>query len=268
MLPLVAPADVVGVLRGFNPWWTGRPVQVPVFRRLAFEAARSLLRNEALRRAVLLSGARRVGKTTILQQVAAALLAEGREARSILYLSLDHPLLRLASLRQTLDLYHAHVHPVGRPTVLLLDEVQYLRDWQTEVKLLVDHRPEYRVVATGSASAVLRHLFAYHYRDTPEIGYWRERVGRREREVDMVVRSPAYTIPVEVKYRENAALGADDGIVEYARREGARQAYWVTKRDVDFGVARFPGVETRFLQVPAHVLTYLLGQAERLLWKD
>ena len=44
--------------------------------------------------------------------------------------------------------------------MLLLDEVQYSRDWGTEIKLLVDHRPNYRIVATGSASVVQRDRLA------------------------------------------------------------------------------------------------------------
>ena len=50
----------------------------------------------------------------------------------------------------------------------------------------------------------------------------------------------------------------------------------VLKREMTalFGVATFEGVEdqygqrTKFLKIPAHILCYLLGQAERLLWKS
>ena len=62
--------EVLRVLQGFNPWWTGRPSAVPEFRRLAFAVSRRHLEDKALRRAVLLSGPRRVGKTTILLQIA------------------------------------------------------------------------------------------------------------------------------------------------------------------------------------------------------
>ena len=134
----------------------GDPSPVPQFKRLAYGACRSYLDDPALRRAVLLSGPRRVGKTTVLQQLAAGLLEEDHDPRSILYLSLDHPLLKLPSLRTILTLYHEQVYPENRPVTLLLDEVQYARDWETEVKLLVDYRPQYRILATGSASIVQR----------------------------------------------------------------------------------------------------------------
>lgn len=472
--------EIVGVLHGFNPWWAGRPFPVPEFRRLAYGACRAYLDNAELKRAILLSGPRRVGKTTLLQQTADALIREGRDPKSILYLSLDHPLLKLLSLRDILVLYHEQVYPEGQSAMLLLDEVQYSREWETEIKLLLGHQPQYRIVATGSANVahkhklaesgvgrwvtvpvptlsfyeflhirgeqppqipprqrvsdlfaaepaalamlaaqlrpllplfqryllvggfpetarlpdialcqrllredvvervlkrdmtalfgvrnvneleklfiylclhtggilahktaataletttatvanhlalleqanliyrlppaglggkkvlkarnkyylvdaalrnavllrseevltnaqemglivettVLRHLYAYYYRDTPEISYWRD--AATDKEVDIIVKSPAYTLPFEVKYKDKASLERAGGLVAYCAAEGVKQAYLVTKSDSDFGMERVDGLDTQFLKIPAHVLCYLLGHAERLLWK-
>ena len=113
-------------------------------------------------------------------------------------------------------------------------------------------------------TTVLRHLFAYYYRDTPDISYWRD--ARTDREVDIIVRSPRYTLPVEVKYRDNAQIDPSSGLVQLCRQEDVKQAYLVTKKEEDFGPVDFPDVAAKFLRVPAHVLCYLLGQAERLLW--
>ena len=107
-------SEIINVLTGFNPWWSDRPYSVPPFRRLAFDACRQYLENTSLRRAVLLSGPRRVGKTTVLQQMAQALVQKGDNPKSILYLSLDHPLLKLLSLREILSLYHESTHPDGQ----------------------------------------------------------------------------------------------------------------------------------------------------------
>ena len=152
--------EIISVLNGFNPWWSTRPFLVPEFQRLAFAACRGYLENRDLHRAVLLSGPRRVGKTTVLQQIAIALVEQGTDPKSILYLSLDHPLLKLLSLREILKLFHESTYAEGKPAVLLLDEVQYAPDWETEIKLLVDHRPEYRILSTGSASVIHRERLA------------------------------------------------------------------------------------------------------------
>lgn len=472
--------EIISVLNGFNSWWSGRPFFVPEFRRLAFEACQSYLENKDLHRAVLLSGPRRVGKTTVLQQIAQRLIEQGDNPKSILYLSLDHPLLKLLSLREILKLYHESSYAEGKPATLLLDEIQYAPEWETEIKLLVDHKQHYRILASGSASVihrerlaesgvgrwitvpiptlsfyefvlireeqpngiarnlrvsdlfafqpgdlsvladqmrplqplfqryllvggfpetatqenidlcqrllredvvervlkrdmtalfgvrnineleklfiylclhsggilahqacakaletttttvanhltllehanliyrlppsglegkrvlkarnkyylvdaalrnavllrgeeiltnpkemgtivettVLRHLFAYYYRDTPEIVYWRDAATNKE--VDIIVRSPAYVLPFEVKYRENPRFDQKSGLGTYCSSENPRQAYLVTKRDVDFSVTQLQGLGTKFLKIPAYILCYLLGQSERLLWE-
>lgn len=472
-------AEILNVLHGFNPWWSGRPSVVPDFKRLAFETCRSYLEDFSLRRAILLSGPRRVGKTTILSQIANSLVARNTDPKSIFYISLDHPLIKLLSVRQILEIYHETVHPQGQESFLLFDEIQYSKEWETEIKLLVDHQPNYRILATGSASVVqkgklaesgvgrwitvpiptlsffefvhirgesppgvsadlrpsdlfgkqkgelaeiasrfrellpvfqqyllvggfpetatqkniplcqrllredvvervlkrdmtalfgvrnvhdlekifiylclnsggivahktcadaletspatvashlalleqanliyrlppagvsgkrvlkarnkyylvdaalrnavllkgeeiltnpdemgkivettvLRHLYAFYYRDTPEIIYWRDPVSQKE--VDVIVRSPKYLLPFEIKYQENPNLRESSGLVAYCRLEKVKQAYWVTKLDKDFGLTEFDGLDTKFLKVPAHILCYLLGQAERLSW--
>jgi predicted AAA+ superfamily ATPase len=111
---------------------------------------------------------------------------------------------------------------------------------------------------------VLRHLFAYHYRDTPEIVYWRD--ADTQKEVDIIVRSPACLLPVEVKYRATPKLDRKSGLGVYCASEKPNQAYLVSQGDADFGVARLKGLDTAFLKIPAHILCYLLGRSERLLW--
>ena len=64
-----------------------------------------------------------------------------------------------------------------------------------------------------------------------------------------------------------AVLDKKQGLYIFSKQEEINRAYWVTRREQDFAVSEFPGCSTRFLQVPAHIFTYLLGRAERLLWQ-
>ena len=108
-------------------------------------------------------------------------------------------------------------------------------------------------------TTVHRHLYSFYYRDTPEIVYWRDLA--TDKEVDIIVRSPNYIIPFEVKYREHPKLSASSGLVAYCRLEKqVKRAYWVTKQDNDFGVTTFKeledehGEQTQFLKIPARPL--------------
>jgi len=434
-----------------------------------------------LRRAILLSGPRRVGKTTILMQLAEAALAAGRAPNSVCYLSLDHPALSRLPLSRLLQLYHAAVMPEGQPALLLLDEVHYSQQWDLHLKQMIDHRPEYRLVATGSASlehqqrlaesgvgrwitvpvptlsfdeflrirgeevaglpadltladlwaaepgqlallagqfrpimplfgrylllggfpepalkdevafcqqmlrediidrvlkrdmpalfhirnlddleklfvylcihsggifsvtrcanalgstkttvsnyltaleqaklvhllppfrregkkalkappkvylvdaalrnavllkgeevltdademgglvetTVLRHLMSRYHRDTPEVTYWRE--SSRGREVDFIVRTPKYTVAVEVKYRAGATTSDIAALLGFCAENTVDEAYWVTQREQHLGRAASQGAGARVLRVPAHIFVYLLGQVERRLWSE
>ena len=97
---MIAPrAELIAVLRQFNPWWDGNRVpELPRWRRAAFREVEAWLSAPPAPRALLLSGARQVGKTTILLQAIEELLAKGVPATSILYATFDHPLLKLIGL--------------------------------------------------------------------------------------------------------------------------------------------------------------------------
>lgn len=157
------PPELDAFLRDANPWWSGRPGRVlPPYRRWAFQ---TLLRKieTKLAPAVLLRGARQVGKTTLQEQVIRHLLEErGVEARRILRVQFDE-IPSLAGLREpilaivrwfenrilgvTLN-ESAHA---GKPAYIFFDEAQNLTDWAPQVKALVDHHTAH-VVVTGSSA--------------------------------------------------------------------------------------------------------------------
>jgi predicted AAA+ superfamily ATPase len=148
-----------------NPWWRAGqgvdPEEAQWPRRAYFGQFSRLVRDTSVRRAVVLIGPRRVGKTVMLKHLIAELLGDGVAGTRILFLSLDTPLYSgrtLESLvRLFLDLHH---HPdraaAAAPLWVLFDEVQYLKDWEIHLKSLVDSFPHIRFVTSGSAAAALR----------------------------------------------------------------------------------------------------------------
>lgn len=154
--------DVQRRLYTDNPWWRagqGIDSEEDLWpRRAYFSQFLSLVQETAVRRAVVLIGPRRVGKTVMLKHLVARLLQnEGLAGTQILFLSLDTPLYSGRSLESLLQLFvDLQQHPVGKPLWVLFDEVQYLKDWEVHLKSLVDTYPHVRFVASGSAAAALR----------------------------------------------------------------------------------------------------------------
>lgn len=153
---ITSPQELMAVLRQYNPWWSGIHVaDLPVWRRAAFREVDSWLRTPPTHRAILLSGARQVGKTTLLLQAVEGLLASGVPPQNILYATFDHPLLKLAGLDGMLKLWREFEPVAEGPEYLFLDEIQFTRDWQTWLKHQVDFEKRRRIAVTGSATPLV-----------------------------------------------------------------------------------------------------------------
>ena len=149
--------NILKVISAFNPWWrTGnlRPEFKKTFKRFAYYEAIKQLDHEDIRRAVILTGARRVGKTIIQYQIIETLLNRNIDPKRILYVSLDHPLLKLCSINDILNAYKENIYP-NEDVYYFFDEVQYATDWDKWLKTIYDLEPLTKIVATGSASPVL-----------------------------------------------------------------------------------------------------------------
>jgi len=149
----VPESELIAVLRQMNPWWQGAPLEdLPTWRRAAFADLEFWLREPPTHRAILLGGARQVGKTTLFLQVIASLLEGGIAPANLLYLSFDHPLLKLAGLDVVLRLWRATEPRSEGLEYLFIDEIQFVPDWQVWVKHQVDFQKDRRIAMTGSAT--------------------------------------------------------------------------------------------------------------------
>lgn len=148
----VSKEELVAVLAQFNPWWRDEAIaDLPKWRRAAFRELHTWITVPPAPRAVLLSGARQIGKTTLMLQAVDVLLRAGVPAANILYATFDHPILKLASIDAVLDAWREREPKVEGVEYLFLDEAQFIRDWGTWVKHQVDFRKERRIAFTGSA---------------------------------------------------------------------------------------------------------------------
>lgn len=156
-MAITSKTGILKVLTSFNPWWkTGavNPQMAKTYRRFAFHEAMKRLTQTDLRRTVILTGTRRVGKTTIQYQMIQTLLEQGVAPQKIVFVSMDHPMLKLSGFNDVLECYHENIYP-EQDVYYFFDEVQYAQDWDRWLKTIYDMQPDTQVVATGSASPAL-----------------------------------------------------------------------------------------------------------------
>lgn len=86
------------------------------------------------------------------------LLDQGVPARTICYISVDNPIYNTLSLERFLFFFsEATGTDIEKAQVyVFFDEIQYLRNWETHLKLLTDTFAKVKAVASGSAAAALK----------------------------------------------------------------------------------------------------------------
>lgn len=152
----IALEEIGAVLAQFNPWWRGDPpADLPTWRRAAWHELHHWVAHPPAPRAVLLSGARQVGKTTLMLQSIGQLLKDGIPAANILYTTFDHPILKLAGIDRVLHAWRQREPQHEGPEFLFLDEAQFVPDWGTWIKHQVDFQKHRRITFTGSAMPLL-----------------------------------------------------------------------------------------------------------------
>ena len=156
-MAMVSDEQVIKVLRQYNPWWKNSAAikeNSKPQKRLAYYDALGMMKHRSIRRFVVLSGARRVGKTTIMYQMIENLIDEGVNPKNILYVTFDNPMVKMVSVETVLSVYES-LYPLTGERYLFFDEIQYTTHWELWMKVLYDSRNDIRLTATGSASPIL-----------------------------------------------------------------------------------------------------------------
>lgn len=151
---------VLDRLRFENPWWNTRQIDEDFStkrHRPYFKLFQPLVEDKEVRRAVVLMGPRRVGKTVMMHHSISDLLQKGVSSRKICFINIENPIYNGLRLEQLFNLALMAVGDVdANGWFVFFDEIQYLRDWAVHLKLLVDTFPRTKFVVSGSASAALR----------------------------------------------------------------------------------------------------------------
>jgi uncharacterized protein len=153
--------QVIRRIRTENPWWDP-PHRIDTYyssmsRRAYFTLFAPLVLEKTVRRAVVLMGPRRVGKTVMIYQMIQRLIDSGLSPRKICYITIEHPIYNGLGLEELFS-HCREAAGVDGPQGchVFFDEIQYLSDWEVHLKLLVDTYKDCKFVASGSAAAALR----------------------------------------------------------------------------------------------------------------
>ena len=144
-----------------NPWWTES--RIPDFYsqmspRLYLDSFLPLVKATHLRRAVILMGPRRVGKTVMMFHTIQKLIESDIPAQNIIYISVETPIYNKIYLEQLFILACQILgkKPTQEQMYVFYDEIQYLKEWEMNLKSLVDTFRNVKFIASGSAAAELK----------------------------------------------------------------------------------------------------------------
>ncbi|MBX3281419.1 MAG: ATP-binding protein [Acidobacteria bacterium] len=151
---------IVGRLKFENPWWV--TAETDEFYqakkpRLYFSLFQPLVEETAVHRGVVLMGPRRVGKTVMMHHSIQQLLRSGVSPRKICFINIENPIYNNLGLERLFQLARIGIgseDPAG--WFVFFDEIQYLKDWEVHLKVLVDSFPKTKFIASGSAAATLK----------------------------------------------------------------------------------------------------------------
>lgn len=161
MLQKVSKSQVIDRLRFENPWWTTGHIDVDyqeMKRRLYFDLFRPLARETDVRRALVLMGPRRVGKTVMLFHMIEELILNGINPQRIIFISIENPIYINLGLEELFIYAKEALDTTDKNGwFVIFDEIQYCKDWEVHLKTLVDSYRHCKFIASGSAAAALKY---------------------------------------------------------------------------------------------------------------
>jgi uncharacterized protein len=151
--------NISELLYRYNPWWETDYELQGIYERNVFDLILNKLNSKDI---IILTGLRRVGKTTVFKLLIKRLLKDiGINRNKIFYISLDDYLLSKKSIVEIIDEYR-RIHKISfsEKIFVFLDEITYKKDYEIQLKNLYD-LGNIKIFASSSSASVLRSKKTY-----------------------------------------------------------------------------------------------------------
>lgn len=157
----ITEEQVLNRIKFENPWWTDGRIDEfygSMKRRLYFDAFYPLIGDTSIKRATVLMGPRRVGKTVMIFHAIQELIDSGIDPKKIFYISVETPIFNGIGIEALFNFCRKAVGKEGELNgyYIFFDEIQYLKQWEVHLKSLVDSYHRSKFVVSGSAAAALK----------------------------------------------------------------------------------------------------------------
>ena len=157
---LIPTEKITERLRYENPWWITKEIPKAyrsMSKRLYFDLFYPFIIERSVKRALVLMGPRRVGKTVMLFHSIEELLKEGVNPHKLFFVGIDNPIYVNLGLEDILTLCKEALALENlNGCYVFFDEIQYLKDWERHLKVLVDSYHDTKFIVSGSAAAALK----------------------------------------------------------------------------------------------------------------
>ena len=143
-------SNITDTIKLLNPWWDDERVSEELAKKYTRDFFDKIQELKKYRQIIILTGLRRVGKTTLLYQTVKELLNEGN-AKRIFYFSFDKEVDEIVELFENYKELTGVDYKKEKISVFF-DEITKFKKWASELKLIYDACPNIKFYVSSSSS--------------------------------------------------------------------------------------------------------------------
>ncbi|MBI2548013.1 ATP-binding protein [Candidatus Woesearchaeota archaeon] len=142
--------NIQDIIRLLNPWWEGEIISEELAKRYKRSFFDKIQEYKKYKQIIILTGLRRVGKTTLIYQTIKSLLSE-IDPKRIFYFNFDK------EIDDLVELFENYKELTGvdykkEKIFVFFDEITKFKKWAGELKLIYDSSPNIKFCVSSSSS--------------------------------------------------------------------------------------------------------------------